>query len=303
MRHLLGIEPLAREEIVRILDASEAMLEISQREIKRVPTLRGKTVINVFLEPSTRTRVSFEIAAKRLSADAVNVSAEGSSLSKAETLADMARNLAAMHADVLVVRDRNAGVPAMLAQRVRVPVVNAGDGAHEHPTQALLDAFTVRQAFGAVEGRTVAIVGDVAHSRVARSDIQIFTKLGAQVRVAGPRTMLPVDVESLGVKPCGSLAEVLEGADVIVMLRVQRERLEGALFPSLREYANTWGLGRDALRRASPDAIVLHPGPINRGVEIASDVADAEPSRILDQVTNGVAVRMAVLYLLTGVDE
>ncbi len=303
MRHLLGIEPLARDEIVRILDTAEAMLEISQRDIKRVPTLRGKTVINVFLEPSTRTRVSFEIAAKRLSADAINVSGEGSSLSKAETLADMARNLAAMHADVLVIRDRNAGVPAMLAQRVRVPVVNAGDGAHEHPTQALLDAFTVRQAFGSVEGRNVAIVGDIAHSRVARSDIQIFTKLGAQVRVAGPRTMLPVDVESLGVKPCGSMAEALEGADVIVMLRVQRERLEGALFPSVREYSNTWGLGREALRMAAPDAIVLHPGPINRGVEIASDVADAEPSRILDQVTNGVAVRMAVLYLLTGVDE
>jgi aspartate carbamoyltransferase catalytic subunit len=303
MRHLLGIEPLSREEVVRILDTAEAMLEISQREIKRVPTLRGKTVINVFLEPSTRTRVSFEIAAKRLSADAVNVSAEGSSLSKAETLNDMARNLAAMHADVLVIRDRNAGVPAMLAQRVRVPVVNAGDGAHEHPTQALLDAFTVRQAFGGVEGRNVAIIGDVAHSRVARSDIHVFTKLGAQVRVAGPRTMLPVDVESLGVKPCGSMPEALEGADVIVMLRVQRERLEGALFPSVREYSNLWGLSRDALRMAAPDAIVLHPGPINRGVEIASDVADAEPSRILDQVTNGVAVRMAVLYLLTGVGE
>jgi aspartate carbamoyltransferase catalytic subunit len=303
MRHLLGIEPLSREEVVRILDTGEAMLEISQREIKRVPTLRGKTVINVFLEPSTRTRVSFEIAAKRLSADAVNVSAEGSSLSKAETLTDMARNLAAMHADVLVIRDRNAGVPAMLAAHVRVPVVNAGDGAHEHPTQALLDAFTVRQAFGSVEGRNVAIIGDVAHSRVARSDIHVFTKLGAQVRVAGPPTMLPVDVESLGVKPCGSMPEALEGADVIVMLRVQRERLEGALFPSVREYSTTWGLSRDALRMAAPDAIVLHPGPINRGVEIASDVADAEPSRILDQVTNGVAVRMAVLYLLTGVGE
>ncbi len=303
MRHLLGIEPLSREEIERILDASDAMLEISQREIKRVPTLRGKTVINVFLEPSTRTRVSFEIAAKRLSADAVNVSESGSSLSKAETLHDMARNLAAMHADVLVIRSRDAGVPHMLAERVRVPVVNAGDGAHEHPTQALLDAFTVRQAFGAVEGRVVAIVGDIAHSRVARSDIHAFTRLGAQVRVAGPPTMIPPAIESLGVKPCRSLAEALDGADVIVMLRIQRERLEAALFPSVREYSLTWGLTREALRLALPDAIVLHPGPINRGVEIASEVADSEPSRILDQVTNGVAVRMAVLYLLTGVSE
>jgi aspartate carbamoyltransferase catalytic subunit len=303
MRHLLGIEPLAREEIDRILETSDAMLEISQRDIKRVPTLRGKTVINVFLEPSTRTRVSFEIAAKRLSADAINVSESGSSLAKAETLHDMARNLEAMHADVLVIRDRNAGVPHMLAERVRVPVVNAGDGAHEHPTQALLDAFTVRQAFGAVEGRVVAIVGDVAHSRVARSDIHVFTKLGAQVRVAGPPTMIPPAIESLGVKPCRSLHEALDGADVIVMLRIQRERLEGALFPSVREYSLTWGLTREALRVALPDAIVLHPGPINRGVEIASEVADSEPSRILDQVTNGVAVRMAVLYLVTGVSE
>ncbi len=303
MRHLLGIEDLSRDEVVRILDTTEAMLEISQREIKRVPTLRGRTVINVFLEPSTRTRVSFEIAAKRLSADAVNVSASSSSLSKAETLADMARNLAAMNADVLVVRDRTAGVPHMLAERVRVPVVNAGDGAHEHPTQALLDVFTVRQSLGSIEGRTVTIVGDVAHSRVARSDIHAFSKLGAEVRLAGPPTMMPAGIESLGVKPCASLEEALDGADVICMLRIQRERLEGALFPSVREYALTWGLTLARLRCARPDAIVLHPGPINRGVEIASEVADSEPSRILDQVTNGVAVRMAVLYLLTGVEE
>jgi aspartate carbamoyltransferase catalytic subunit len=303
VRHLLGIEPLGREDIVRILDTADAMLEISQRDIKRVPTLRGKTVINLFLEPSTRTRVSFELAAKRLSADAINVSASGSSLSKSETLGDMGRNLAAMSADVLVIRHAAAGVPHLLAEHVRVPVVNAGDGAHEHPTQALLDVFTVRQSFGSVEGRVVAIVGDIAHSRVARSAIHAFTKLGAEVRVTGPPTMLPVGVEALGVKPCASMREALDGADVILMLRIQRERLEGALFPSVREYSETFGLNLRTLRFARPEAIVLHPGPINRGVEIASEVADAEPSRILDQVTNGVAVRMAVLYLLTGVEE
>jgi len=300
MRHLLGIEHMSRDEIEKVLETSEAMLEISQREIKRVPTLRGRTVINVFLESSTRTRVSFEIAAKRLSADAINVTRAGSSLSKAETLADMARNLAAMSADVLVVRDSVAGVPHMLAERVRVPVVNAGDGCHEHPTQALLDAFTLRQSLGSLEGRVIAIVGDIAHSRVARSDIYCFTKLGAEVRVAGPHTMMPAGIEALGVKPCYSMEEALPGADVIVMLRIQQERLEGALFPSVREYSRTFGLNARTLALAKPDAIVLHPGPINRGVEIASDVADAEPSRILDQVTNGVAVRMAVLYLLTG---
>jgi aspartate carbamoyltransferase catalytic subunit len=300
VKHLLGIEHLSREEIERILETSEAMLEISQREVKRVPTLRGRTVINVFLESSTRTRVSFEIAAKRLSADAINVSAPGSSLSKSETLNDMARNLAAMNADVLVVRDSTAGVPQMLAARVRVPVVNAGDGCHEHPTQALLDVFTARQSLGTLDGRVVAIVGDISHSRVARSDIYAFTKLGAEVRVAGPPTMIPVGVEALGVKPCFSMAEALEGADVIAMLRIQQERIEGALFPSVREYSQTFGLDRRKLGLAKPGAIVLHPGPINRGVEIAPDVADNEPSRILDQVTNGVAVRMAVLYLLTG---
>ncbi len=303
MRHLLGIENMEPDEIVRVLDTAEAMLEISQREIKRVPTLRGRTVINVFLEPSTRTRVSFEIAAKRLSADAVNVSAAGSSLAKAETLADMVQNLAAMNADVLIVRDRTAGVPKMLAERVRVPVINAGDGVHEHPTQALLDVFTVRQSLGSLEGRVVAIVGDIAHSRVARSDIYAFTKLGAEVRVAGPTTMMPPGIELLGVKPCDSMAEALEGADVIVMLRIQQERLEGPLFPSMREYARTFGLTHEKLKLASPGAIVLHPGPVNRGVEIATEVADAEPSRILDQVTNGVAVRMAVLYLITGAVE
>ena len=268
-----------------------------------MPTLRGRTVINDFLEPSTRTRVSFEIAAKRLSADAVNVSAAGSSLAKAETLADMVQNLAAMNADVLIVRDRTAGVPRMLAERVRVPVINAGDGLHEHPTQALLDAFTVRQSLGSLEGRVVAIIGDIAHSRVARSDIYAFTKLGAEVRVAAPATMMPPGIELLGVKPCESMAEALAGADVIVMLRIQQERLEGPLFPGVREYAQTFGLTQEKLTLASPDAIVLHPGPLNRGVEIATEVADAEPSRILDQVTNGVAVRMAVLYLVTGAER
>jgi aspartate carbamoyltransferase catalytic subunit len=300
MNHLLDIESLSREEIERYLEVADAMLEISQREIKRVPTLRGKTIINLFLEPSTRTRVSFEIAAKRLSADAINVSAGGSSLSKSETLADMAANLAAMNADAIVVRHRVAGVPHLLARHVEVPVINAGDGAHEHPTQALLDAFTVQQAFGSVDGRVVAIVGDIAHSRVARSAIHAFGKLGAEVRVVGPPTMIPVGVEAMGVKPCSSLAEALHGADVVNMLRIQLERLEGALFPSVREYTRYFGLDRRKLALAKPEAIVLHPGPINRGVEIATDVADAEPSRILDQVTNGVAVRMAVLYGVTG---
>jgi aspartate carbamoyltransferase catalytic subunit len=303
MRHLLGIEDITPDEIVTVLDTAEAMLEISQREIKRVPTLRGRTVINVFLEPSTRTRVSFEIAAKRLSADAVNVSAVGSSLSKAETLSDMAQNLAAMNADALVVRDRTAGVPHMLAERVRVPVINAGDGLHEHPTQALLDLFTVKQSLGSLEGRVVAIIGDIAHSRVARSDIYAFTKLGAEVRVAGPATMMPPGIELLGVKPCSSMAEALAGADVIIMLRIQLERLEGPLFPSVREYSATFGLNQERLTLASPQAIVMHPGPLNRGVEIAAEVADAEPSRILDQVTNGVAVRMAVLYLIAGAEQ
>ena len=303
MRHLLGIESLSRQEIERILDTSEAMLEISQREIKRVPTLRGRTVINLFLEPSTRTRVSFEIAAKRLSADAINVSSSESSLSKSETLADMGRNLAAMNADLLVVRDRTAGVPKMLADRLHLPVINAGDGCHEHPTQALLDVFTARQSLGTLDGRVVAIVGDISHSRVARSDIYAFTKLGAEVRVAGPPTMMPAGVEILGVKPCYSMEEALDGADVVIMLRIQRERLEQALFPSVREYSQTFGLNLRTLALAKPEAIVLHPGPINRGVEIASEVADAELSRILDQVTNGVAVRMAALYLLTGDEE
>jgi aspartate carbamoyltransferase catalytic subunit len=300
MKDLLAIKDLSREEIERILVTTDAMHEISEREIKRVPTLRGRTVINMFLEPSTRTRVSFEIAAKRLSADAVNVSSSGSSLSKAETLADMARTLAAMCADALVVRHPTAGLPAMLAERIDVPVINAGDGAHEHPTQALLDAYTLRQAFGPLDGRVVAIVGDIAHSRVARSDIEIFTKLGAEVRVAGPPTMIPVGTDQLGVKPCTTMEQALDGAHAIVMLRVQTERLESPLIPSTREYSRTWGLDMARLRLAHRDAIVLHPGPINRGIEIANDVADAEPSRILNQVTNGVATRMAVLYLLTG---
>jgi aspartate carbamoyltransferase catalytic subunit len=302
MRHLLDIQSLSRDEILRVLDTTEAMLEISQREIKKVPTLRGKTIINMFLEPSTRTRVSFEIAAKRLSADAINVGASGSSLSKAETLSDMGRTLAAMQADVLVIRDKHAGVPAMLAERVGMSVINAGDGQHEHPTQALLDAFTIRQALGGLEGRAVAIIGDIAHSRVARSNIHALTKLGCQVRVAGPATLIPTGISSLGVKPCSTIEEALDGVDVVIALRVQTERLSGPLFPTLREYSETWGITAARLGLARPGAIVLHPGPINRGVEIQSELADAEPSRILDQVRNGVATRMAVLYHVTGED-
>ena len=302
MKNLLAITDLNREQIERILQTTDAMLEISQREIKRVPTLRGRTVINLFLEASTRTRVSFEIAAKRLSADAINVSGAGSSLSKAETLSDMAATLEAMSADILVVRHSCSGLPAMLAERLDVPVINAGDGTHEHPTQALLDAYTVRQAFGPCDGRVVSIIGDIAHSRVARSDIAVFTRLGAEVRIAGPPTLMPVGVEQLGVKPCETLEEALDGAHVVIALRIQNERLDSPLLPGAREYSARWGLDMARLRLARPDAIVLHPGPINRGIEISSDLADAEPSRILNQVTNGVATRMAVLYLLTGQD-
>lgn len=300
MKHLLAIESLERSEIQHILETADAMLEISQREIKRVPTLRGRTVINLFLEPSTRTRVSFEIAAKRLSADAINVSASGSSLSKAETLQDMAQNLAAMNPDLLVVRDRTAGVPAMLASRLRIPVVNAGDGAHEHPTQALLDAMTIRQRKGRVEGLKVSIIGDLLHSRVLRSNVLLLRALGAEVCVCGPATLMLPDMARLSVRATTSIDEAVEDADVIMLLRIQLERMHGYFFPSLREYFQQFGMTVARLRRAKRDVIIMHPGPMNRGVEIASEVADGPYSVILEQVTNGVAVRMAVLYLLAG---
>ena len=300
-RDLLGIEDLERDEIEQILETAAHMLEVGARDVKKVPTLRGRTLINLFFEPSTRTRASFEIAGKRLSADVINFSPSGSSLSKAESIFDTAKTLDAMDADAVVVRHAVAGVPKRIADLLEAPVINAGDGAHEHPTQALLDCFTVLQNKGRIDGLSVAIVGDILHSRVARSNVHAFRKLGAEVRVAAPPPMLPVCVEeTLGVKAFTSLREALDGADVVMALRIQNERLEGAFFPSVREYSATFGIDRAKLAFAKEDAIVMHPGPVNRGVELSHDVADHRPSVILDQVRNGVAVRMAVLYLFAG---
>jgi aspartate carbamoyltransferase catalytic subunit len=302
-RDLLGIRNLSAAEIVGILDTAENFREISNREIKKVPTLRGKTVINLFFESSTRTRTSFELAAKRLSADSVNISVASSSLSKGETLLDTALNLDAMQPDCIVVRHSSAGVPHQLAKVSRAAIVNAGDGANEHPTQALLDAMTIRERKGKIEGLQVAIIGDILHSRVARSNIHLLTKLGARVRVAGPKPLVPDDFEYLVEKDLfvsKTVEESIEGADVVMILRIQRERQDSAFFPTLREYAVHYGLTQERLNLAKSDAIVLHPGPMNRGIEISSDVADSSRSLILDQVKYGVAVRMAVLYLATG---
>lgn len=302
-RDLLGIRNLSAAEIVGILDTAENFREISNREIKKVPTLRGKTVINLFFESSTRTRTSFELAAKRLSADSVNISVSSSSLSKGETLLDTALNLDAMQPDCIVVRHSSAGVPHQLAKVSRAAIVNAGDGANEHPTQALLDAMTIREHKGKIEGLQVAIIGDILHSRVARSNIHLLTKLGASIRVAGPKPLVPDDFEHLVEKDlfvAKTVEESIEGADVVMILRIQRERQDSAFFPTLREYAVHYGLTSERLALAKSDAIVLHPGPMNRGIEISSDVADSSRSLILDQVKYGVAVRMAVLYLATG---
>jgi len=300
-KDLLGIAELSAEEIRAILDTAESFREVAERPIKKVPTLRGKTVVNLFFETSTRTRSSFEIAEKRLSADGLNFSASSSSLSKGESLVDTALNLQAMAPDLIVIRHAYPGAPHMLARRLAAGVINAGDGAHEHPTQALLDAFTIRQHKGGIEGLEVAIVGDIEHSRVVRSNIHLLTKLGARVTVAGPRTLMPPALETLGVEVAHSLEEAIEGKDVIMMLRIQLERQGRMAFPSTREYFNLFGLTAERLRRAKEDVIVMHPGPMNRGVEIASEVADGPFSVILEQVANGVAVRMAVLYLLSGV--
>lgn len=302
-RDLLGIRELSARDITGILDTAENFREISNREIKKVPALRGKTVINLFFESSTRTRTSFELAAKRLSADAVNISVASSSVSKGETLIDTALNLDAMAPDCIVVRHGSAGVPHQLAQVSRAAIVNAGDGANEHPTQALLDAMTIRERKGSIEGLEVAILGDILHSRVARSNIHLLTKMGAKVRVAGPRPLVPQDMahfveNDLAVMP--RVEDAIEGADVVMILRIQRERQDSAFFPTLREYAIHYGLTQERLDLAKKDAIVLHPGPMNRGIEISSDVADSSRSLILDQVKYGVAVRMAVLYLATG---
>jgi aspartate carbamoyltransferase catalytic subunit len=318
-RDLLGIRGLSAAEIKGILDTAENFREINSREIKKVPTLRGKTVINLFFESSTRTRTSFELAAKRLSADAVNISVSSSSLSKGETLLDTAMNLDAMQPDCIVVRHGSAGVPHQLAKVSNAAIVNAGDGANEHPTQALLDAMTIREHKKKVKGLEVAIVGDILHSRVARSNIHLLTKLGATVRVAGPGTLVPRDFEHLidqaefvndenpqsairnpQLEVCGHVEDAIAGADVVMILRIQRERQDSAYFPTLREYAIHYGLTNERLDLAKKDAIVLHPGPMNRGIEISSDIADSSRSLILDQVKYGVAVRMAVLYLATG---
>ena len=299
-RDLLSIEDLEREEIQKILETAEKMCEIGRRDVKKVPTLRGRTIINLFFEPSTRTLSSFEIAGKRLSADVINFSPGNSSLSKAESILDTAKTLDAMDPDAVIVRHAVAGVPKRIADVLKAPVVNAGDGAHEHPTQALLDMLTVYQEKGQLEGLTVAIIGDITHSRVARSNIYGFRKMGAEVRIAGPPTMLPPNPEVLGVKACTTLREALDGVDVVMALRIQNERFRGACFPSIREYSATFGLDRAKLPYAKDDAIVMHPGPVNRGVELAHDLTDHRPSVILDQVRNGVALRMAVLYLIAG---
>jgi aspartate carbamoyltransferase catalytic subunit len=303
-KHLLGIGELTPAEIVHILDTAETFQSISQREIKKVPTLRGRTVINLFFEPSTRTRTSFELAGKRLSADTINISASTSSVTKGETLLDTARNLEAMSPDFIVIRHPSAGAPHALARICRAAVINAGDGSHEHPTQALLDALTIRQHKGRIENLRVAIIGDILHSRVARSNMHLLTKLGAEVRLAGPGTLVPPEFKELvsegELRVADRIEEAIEGADVVMVLRIQRERQDAAFFPSLREYAVHYGLNLKRLGGARADAIVMHPGPMNRGIEIASDVADGTRSLILDQVSNGLAVRMAVLYLLAG---
>ena len=305
-KDLLGIQDLSREEILEILNTAESLQEVSTRHIKKVPTLRGKTIINLFYEASTRTRTSFEIAGKRLSADVINVSLSTSSVSKGETLIDTAKTLDAMAADSVVIRHSASGAPHTLAKLTRASIINAGDGAHEHPTQALLDAFTIRQRKGRLNDLKVAIVGDIAHSRVARSNLHLLTKFGTDVWLCSTPTLMPFGIEKMlcGTSPflhvTNSMDEAVHDADVIMMLRVQFERMNESFFPSVREYFRYFGLDRRRVERAKPDAIIMHPGPMNRGVEIATEVADGPYSVILDQVASGVAVRMAILYLLLG---
>jgi aspartate carbamoyltransferase catalytic subunit len=302
LRHkdLLGIVDLTSDEIALILDTAEAMKEVGTRPIKKVPALRGKTVVNLFFEPSTRTRTSFEIAEKRLSADTLNIAIGTSSVVKGETLADTALNIEAMAPDMIVLRHSSSGACHLLSRICRSAIINAGDGMHEHPTQALLDAFTIRERKKQLNGLKVAIIGDLLHSRVLRSNIQLLTKMGAQVWVCGPPTLIPTDIRRFGVIATSNVDEAVTDADVVMLLRIQLERMEGAYFPSLREYFRVFGMTEARLRQAKPDVMIMHPGPMNRGVEIASEVADGPYSVILDQVANGVAVRMAVLYLLAG---
>jgi aspartate carbamoyltransferase catalytic subunit len=303
-KHLLGIEDLERSEIETIIDTALKFEEVSKRPIKKVPTLRGKTVINLFFENSTRTRTSFEIAGKRLSADVINFSTTSSSVSKGESLLDTAKNIEAMQPDIIVCRHSAAGAPHILSRYISTAsVINAGDGAHEHPTQALLDMLTVTKVKKKVDGLRVAIVGDIAHSRVARSNIYCFQKMGASVSLVGPATMMPCAIKDLGVDVHYDLKQGIEGADIVMMLRIQKERLTQSPFPSLREYAKQYGLNGDTVKRLKKDALILHPGPVNRGVEIDPEVADGPYSLILNQVTNGVTMRMALLYLLSGAQK
>lgn len=299
-KDILGMQEMDPEEITLILDTAESFKEVSSREVKKVPTLRGKTIINLFYEPSTRTRSSFEIAGKRMSADVINISVSTSSVVKGESLRDTVQNLEAMEADVIVIRHSASGVPHFLARHLKHSIINAGDGTHEHPTQALLDLFTIREKKGTLAGLTVTIIGDISHSRVARSNIFAMRKMGMQVNIVGPTTMIPVDIEKLGVRVLPRIEAGIEEADVIMALRIQLERQNQSYLPSLREYARLFCLDRDRLRRAKKDVLIMHPGPINRGIEIAPEVADGPYSVILEQVTNGVAVRMALLYLLAG---
>ncbi|MGB5194916.1 MAG: aspartate carbamoyltransferase catalytic subunit [Polyangiales bacterium] len=299
-RSLLDIEGLTRADVERILDTAEVFLQVSRRPVRKVPTLRGKTIINLFYEASTRTRTSFELAGKRLSADVINMNVSASSVKKGETLQDTCRTLQAMHPDVIVIRHGASGAPNYVASKIDCSVINAGDGMHAHPTQALLDAFTIRREKGTLDNLVVTIVGDIAHSRVARSNAHLLKLFDCEVRVVGPRTLLPAAADSLGVRVFDDLKTALDGADVVMVLRIQSERLEGALLPSMREYARTFGIGPRTIAYAKPDAIVMHPGPMNRGVEIESLVADGERSVVLEQVEAGLAVRMALLYLFAG---
>ncbi len=300
-RHCIALEEYSREEILEVLDLAVSMKEVLQRPIKKVPSLRGKSIVNLFFEASTRTRSSFEIAAKVLSADALNWTSAASSVTKGETLVDTARNLEAMRPDVLVIRHAASGAPRLVAERVGCSVVSAGDGAHEHPTQGLLDAFTLREKLGPLDGKTVAIVGDISHSRVARSNLHALPKLGAKVRLCGPPTMIPAGAASLGATVHHDLREAVSGADAVIVLRIQHERIGDPLIPGTREYSKLWGLNvKKAEEWLTPSCVILHPGPINRGVELSPELADGPRSVILDQVQNGVAVRMAVLYLLAG---
>ncbi|MBF0483923.1 MAG: aspartate carbamoyltransferase catalytic subunit [Candidatus Omnitrophica bacterium] len=299
-RHLLDVEELSKEEIEMVLDTARSFKEVSSRDVKKVPALRGKTVVMLFFEPSTRTRTSFELAAKRLSADTINIAVNTSSLSKGETILDTARNVEAMNVDAIVVRHATPGVPQIFAHNLKSSIINAGDGCRSHPTQALLDMFTIKEKLGRLEGLKVGIVGDILHSRVARSNLMGLTKMGAEVTVCGPSTLIPVEIEKLGAKVSYDVDKVIKQSDVMILLRIQKERQKDHFLPSIREYAIEFGVTTERLKQGKKELLIMHPGPMNRGVEISSDVADGEQSLILEQVTNGVAVRMAVLYLVLG---